>query len=264
MAKLISRGVKQRATLATARRSGWMISGVCRSCGETKRLQVNELVLRGRLSEHTTLAEVAPRLTCTACGKQGGVELKYMPPASPWHPGPGSPPGRNARRSKRRRRRSPLSPLYWLFGRRRTHRLLLLGVVLLGLYIWQGMGGVSYVGNARVVDGDTIRIEGRAIRIWGIAAPELDEPKGQASKRQMAHLVAGKTVTCEQVDTDQYQRAVSRCDVNGQDLGALMVASGLARDCPRYSFGRYYSDEASASRALPLPPYCNPLRRLGF
>ncbi len=199
-AKFPSKGVDQRASLAEAKRSGWIISGACKSCGETKRLQVNELLLRGRLTPDARLADIASRLTCASCGQNGSVALKYLPAATT------HPPKRKKQvrrktslknRSYRRRSRTLLSPLYRLFGRRGAHRLLLLVVALVGLYVWQGWNGPAYTGNAYVVDGDTIRIQGRSIRIWGIAAPELDEVMGQASKRQMARIVAGQTVTCE-------------------------------------------------------------------
>lgn len=44
----------------------------------------------------------------------------------------------------------------------------------------------------------------------------------------------------------------------GEDISAIMVARGVARDCPRYSRGRYAAHETEASRALALPGYCRP------
>ena len=51
-------------------------------------------------------------------------------------------------------------------------------------------------------------------------------------------------------------RVVGTCRVGGRDIGAELVGSGLARDCPRYSKGRYARLETPAGRRLPLPGYC--------
>ena len=121
---------------------------------------------------------------------------------------------------------------------------------------FSGAVGGNISGHTYVIDGDTIDVGGRRVRLNGIAAPEMSERGGAAAKAVMSRLVAGGAVTCQQVDTDRYGRAVGICSVNGRDIGAAMVASGTARDCPRYSGGRYHSHETDASRRLPLPGYC--------
>ena len=121
---------------------------------------------------------------------------------------------------------------------------------------FSGSVGGNISGHTYVIDGDTIDVGGRRVRLNGIAAPEMSERGGAAAKAVMSRLVAGGAVTCQQVDTDRYGRAVGICSVNGRDIGAALVASGTARDCPRYSGGRYRSHETDASRRLPLPGYC--------
>jgi len=37
-----------------------------------------------------------------------------------------------------------------------------------------------------------------------------------------------------------------------------LVKRGLARDCERFSGGRYKELETPSARLLPLPPYCSP------
>lgn len=58
-------------------------------------------------------------------------------------------------------------------------------------------------------------------------------------------------------------RPVAVCWVDGRDVGELQVLAGHARDCPRFSEGRYSAAEAEAIdgghilRAIyPLPSYC--------
>jgi micrococcal nuclease len=46
--------------------------------------------------------------------------------------------------------------------------------------------------------------------------------------------------------------------VDGRDIGAELIEAGLARDCPRFSRGRYAELEPEAARRLPLPGYCTP------
>ena len=46
-----------------------------------------------------------------------------------------------------------------------------------------------------------------------------------------------------------YDRIVSRCTVNGVDVGRQMVRLGWAIDVPRYSGGEYADEEAEARSA---------------
>lgn len=112
-------------------------------------------------------------------------------------------------------------------------------------------------------DGDTIEVDGTAIRLTGVAAPELGERHGREARRFMLRLVDGKTVRCELNGERSYDRRIGVCYFNGQDIGAAIIAAGLARDCPRYSRGRYERIETDASRRLSLPGYCWRRRRNG-
>ncbi|MCL6609585.1 MAG: thermonuclease family protein [Geminicoccaceae bacterium] len=119
----------------------------------------------------------------------------------------------------------------------------------------------------RVRDGDTFELEGRAIRLQGVAAPELNDRLGAESREALRQLVAGRTVACAPDGSRTRGRIVAVCTVDGRDLGAALVAAGLARDCPRFSGGRYAALERAASargapitRVYPLPSYCRPDR----
>lgn len=96
---------------------------------------------------------------------------------------------------------------------------------------------------ARIVDGDTFYLEGFAtrIRLWGLDAPERDEDGYDRATDALFSLVAGRIISCEQVDTDPYARIVARCyDEEGRDIAAMMIDSGAAREYLRFSHG-YYS-----------------------
>ena len=120
-------------------------------------------------------------------------------------------------------------------------------------------------GVARIVDGDGLRLGGVEVRLQGIAAPELRQRGGREAARALKALAAGKPVTCYLDGTTTYDRVVGRCTVGGQDVGAVLVFGGWARDCPRYSRGDYAPYEAAAraagrdlSRTYRLPGYCRP------
>ena len=93
-------------------------------------------------------------------------------------------------------------------------------------------------GTNCVVDGDTFWMDGQKIRIADIDTPEThpsrcaDEARlgAQATSRLQALLNAGP-VTLETIDrdTDTYGRALRIVTRDGQSLGAMLVAEGLAR-----------------------------------
>ena len=105
----------------------------------------------------------------------------------------------------------------------------------------------------------TIEVGGVPVRLNGVAAPELNEPIGQDAKRFMVRLVAGKLLRCELNGERSHDRFIGACYLERQDIGASIISAGLARDCPRFSGGRYDSLNTAASERLPLPGYC--LRR---
>nr|WP_081602550.1 thermonuclease family protein [Afipia felis] len=107
----------------------------------------------------------------------------------------------------------------------------------------------NIVGQASVIDGDTIEIHGQRIRLWGIDAPESSQlcrnnnsdlyRCGAEAANKLSAFTLGKIVNCEPIDRDRYGRTVARCSVNGADIAEWLVETGLALDWPRYSHGRY-------------------------
>lgn len=115
------------------------------------------------------------------------------------------------------------------------------------------------VGRASVVDGDTLEIRGERIRLWGVDAPESEQICNDAGRREyrcgqkaaleLSRWLGARSVSCSQLDTDRYGRAVSRCRVAGNDLGAWLVSRGLAVEYREYSRGAYAREEARARAA---------------
>lgn len=126
-------------------------------------------------------------------------------------------------------------------------RWLMTAVVLLG------MTGNAAAQSVRVVDGDTISLNGESVRIWGIDAPETKQAcadrwmGGQAASSFMRGLVEGRKVECEDRGRDRYGWMIGLCRADGRDLGAEMVEAGMAWAFVRYS--RDYVDLEGRARA---------------
>lgn len=99
-------------------------------------------------------------------------------------------------------------------------------------------------GYARVIDGDTIKIGDKRIRLWGIDAPELSEPGGKEAKAFLQGLLLDTKVSCRPRGADRYKRTVAQCFRprgfdKADDIAWILVLNGYARDWPKYSGGYY-------------------------
>jgi endonuclease YncB( thermonuclease family) len=115
----------------------------------------------------------------------------------------------------------------------------------------------SLSGQASVVDGDTIQIHGRRIRLFGMDAPEAvqtceangrENRCGEAASHALADRIRDQTVNCDWLDVDGYEQLMAVCTANGEDLGAFMVRAGWALASHRYS-PEYVDDEEAAKSA---------------
>lgn len=82
-----------------------------------------------------------------------------------------------------------------------------------------------------VHDGDTITVRSditTKIRLFGIDAPELKQPHGQASKQALSGMVFGKIVTVTPANKDRYGRTVAQIKADGVDVNNRMVEMGAA------------------------------------
>ena len=95
---------------------------------------------------------------------------------------------------------------------------------------------VEFSGVMRAIDGDTLVFKGQRLRIFGISAPEMNEPRGPVSLAAMDDIVNGKKLKCVQRDIDRYQRPVVRCLLSGKDIAEIMVRNGWA-----FAY-RYFTD----------------------
>ncbi len=128
------------------------------------------------------------------------------------------------------------------------------GFFVLGLSIGLTFG-MSAVAEVRVIDGDTLEMDGTVYRINGIDAPEHgqtcdDWHCGQAATKAMVDLVKGQDVLCDPVSSDQYGRVIATCFVDGTDVGADLVDKGLAWAFVKYSDVYVAEETAARNRGL--------------
>ena len=130
--------------------------------------------------------------------------------------------------------------------------LVLAGIALLAAALEPSLPPV--IGQARASDGDSIRLGETRVRLLGLDAPELSQqcdtetgdqwPCGRVARDRMAALLASGPVDCQPDGKDRYGRTLATCTVGSHDLGATMVAEGLA-----VSSGPYWREEAVAREA---------------
>ncbi len=117
---------------------------------------------------------------------------------------------------------------------------------------------------SHVRDGDTIELGPIAVRLQGIVAPEGNEPGGDIATNAMRDLVLGKDLRCDLTGDRSHDRVIGVCFLkDGRDIGEVMVFEGNARDCRKFSRGRYADAERHArtmgrdlSQIYALPEYC--------
>lgn len=90
----------------------------------------------------------------------------------------------------------------------------------------------------KVSDGDTVWVEAETqaskIRLFGIDAPESNQPYGAEATAFLTDLALGKTVTVIELDTDEYGRSVANVILDERSLQEIMLEAGYAWVYPQY------------------------------
>ena len=111
------------------------------------------------------------------------------------------------------------------------------------------------MGQAKVIDGDTISIAGQEFRLYGIDAPEIDQvcndragkkySCGQKASFELASWISASPVDCRLTRVDGVRRPIAFCTTRSQDISRWMVANGWALAFRRISVD-YVAEEAHA------------------
>ena len=127
-----------------------------------------------------------------------------------------------------------------------------LGILVLGL-LWCNVG---FADNLRVVDGDTIVLNGEKIRFSGIDSPELKQTCmngdqkvfcGIFAKMLLIKKIGNETPKCISEGKDAYKRTLAECFINGESLSGFLVRSGYAFAYRKYS-KKFIEDEEFAKK----------------
>lgn len=108
-----------------------------------------------------------------------------------------------------------------------------------------------------VRDADTIEVRGIPVRFDGVDAPDRGQPGYKEGQVWMRANYANRMVRCVLTGAKTYDRWVGTCyGSNGENISVRVIGAGMARDCPRYSGGKYRKYETASSRSVPMKPYC--------
>ena len=95
--------------------------------------------------------------------------------------------------------------------------------------------GISSANSLKVVDGDTIILNGEKIRFSGIDTPELKQTClkdneevgcGMSAKTLLVKKIGNDIPICVGKKKDFYKRTLAECFVNGESLSKFLVRSG--------------------------------------
>lgn len=112
-------------------------------------------------------------------------------------------------------------------------------LVLILLLLFLATPAFAWVGTVvKVSDGDTIWVEAEAqntkIRLYGIDAPESNQPYGAEAAMFLASISLGKSVTVIELDTDRYGRSVANVVLDGVSLQESILEAGYAWVYPQH------------------------------
>jgi endonuclease YncB( thermonuclease family) len=111
-------------------------------------------------------------------------------------------------------------------------------------------------GPAVVIDGDSLRVGGTEVRLFGVDAPELSQTCfenaapvacGAMAKEAIQGMIGDGALECLAKDTDTFGRTVAVCRTSGIDIGEALVEAGWATAFQRY--GDDYSAAEMRARA---------------
>ena len=115
---------------------------------------------------------------------------------------------------------------------------------------------VGFADVLKVIDGDTIVLNGEKIRFSGIDTPELKQKCikndqkvfcGVLAKKLLLEKIDNKTPECIREGKDIYKRTLAECFINGESLSVFLVRNGYAFAYRKYS-DKFIKEEEFAKK----------------
>ena len=118
-------------------------------------------------------------------------------------------------------------------------------------------------GYAKIIDGDTIKINSKKIRLHGIDAPEKKQVCkkpyitivffsfsknylcGQVSTDKLTKKINNQIIKCKIKNVDRYNRLIGECYKKNENINSWLVSNGYAVAYRKYS-KKYISNEINA------------------
>jgi micrococcal nuclease len=130
------------------------------------------------------------------------------------------------------------SPQFWI-ALVITAAFSFLGGSVSGFAEWAGFGRQARA--FAVVDGDTIKLGTQSLRLRNVDAPEVSRPGcaeeaalgARATQRLQTLTAKGQIAILPNGRTDRFGRPLVLLTVDGRDVGAALMAEGLAQPWPR-------------------------------
>ena len=105
----------------------------------------------------------------------------------------------------------------------------------------------SAVGKAKVIDGDTIIINGEKIRFAGIDTPERNKVGHIFSKIKLKKKLGSNIISClREPQLDPWGRTIAECFLDNESISSFMVKNGYACDYKKYSKKKYAKQQEYA------------------
>ena len=141
-------------------------------------------------------------------------------------------------------------------------------ILFITFFFTQMLNGTEISGAPKIIDGDSIHINTKKIRLEGIDAPEIKQyckkpflkisviisfqlsktySCGVISKTKLIDKIGNSKIKCISSSKDRYKRYLATCYKNGINLNKWMVRNGYAVAYKRYSKD-YVRDEEYAKK----------------
>lgn len=105
-------------------------------------------------------------------------------------------------------------------------------VLALLLLLFFAVGNADESAALRVHDGDTFALADAKYRIWGVDAPELDQPWGIVAREALRQLLASGEISTIRKGKS-WNRTVVQCSAGEKDVALELLKMGLAWYLPK-------------------------------